>query len=155
MKNSFELYMEYMIVERNFSKATIETYSSSVKSLLNYLEEEEIQLNEVTKSDINEYIKSLSHLSPVTLNVRLNGIKSFFHFLYKDELIEKDPAKDIELSKVGRHLPDVLSIEEVNMMLDSFDEENIYDLRNKTVLEVLYSAGLRVSELCNLKTNNN
>ena len=146
--------MEYMIVERNFSKATIETYSSSVKSLLNYFEEEEIQLNEVTKSDINEYIKSLSYLSPVTLNVRLNGIKSFFHFLYKDELIEKDPAKDIELSKVGRHLPDVLSIEEVNMMLDSFDEENIYDLRNKTVLEVLYSAGLRVSELCNLKTNN-
>ena len=154
MKNSFDLYLEYMIVERNFSKATIETYSSSVRSLLEYLDEEEMELNEITKGDLNEYLKKLSHLSPVTLNLRLNGIKSFFHFLHRDGLIEKDPAKDIELSKVGRHLPDVLTEEEVNKMLESFDEDNIYDLRNKTVLEVLYSAGLRVSELCNLKTNN-
>ena len=143
-----------MIVERNFSKATIETYSSSVKALLNYLDEEELDLKEITKEDLNLYLKKLAHLSPVTLNLKLNGIKSFFHFLYRDELIGKDPAKDIELSKIGRHLPDVLTEEEVNTMLDSFDENNIYELRNKTILEVLYSAGLRVSELCNLKTNN-
>ncbi len=154
MRNSLELFMEYMIVERNFSEATIKQYSSSVKKFLEYIYENEFKLDEITKNDINDYLKTLSSLAPITLNLHINGLKSFFHFLYRDEYLEKDPAKDIELSKIGRHLPDVLTEEEVNLIINSFDEENIYELRNKTILEVLYSAGLRVSELCNLKTNN-
>ena len=154
MINFLELFNEYMIIERNFSKATIETYSSTIKRYLVYLDEIDMEIEEVTTDDINDYLKTLSNLSPVTLNLRLNAFKSFFHFLYRDEYIESNPAKDLELSRIGRHLPDVLTELEIYKLLNSFNEDNPYELRNKTIIEVLYSAGLRVSELCNLKTNN-
>ena len=71
MINFLELFNEYMIIERNFSKATIETYSSTIKRYLAYLDDIDMEIEEVTTDDINDYLKTLSNLSPVTLNLRL------------------------------------------------------------------------------------
>ena len=154
MKNSLELFKEYMVIERNFSPATILSYSSVVERYLLFLNNKNIDVLKAKNTDILLFFKEKEHLAPRTVNIQINALKCFYHFLHKDGYIIDNPAKDLELAKIGRHLPDVLTEAEVNLMIESFDESKTFELRNKTILEVLYSAGLRVSELCNLKTNN-
>ncbi len=150
MDKYIDLFLEYMGIERNFSKNTINSYLHEITCFQDFVKKDLIS---VTKDDIKEYLKTLDNYAERSRYIKLIAIKCFYHFLIKDGHIKSNPAYDIENIKIGKTLPVVLSVKEVDDMLDSLDEENIYELRNKAILELLYSSGIRVSELCDLKVN--
>jgi integrase/recombinase XerD len=93
-------------------------------------------------------------ISPRTQARTISGVKSFYRFLLVEEIIEHDPTTLLESPKIGRKLPDVLNNDEINLLIDSVDLERPEGLRNKAIIETLYSCGLRVSELVNLRLSN-
>ena len=168
-KNIVKAYVRYLKLQRNMSGNTIDAYQRDLDKLLMFLRHEEKDLIEVELSDLQSFAASLHDIGigPRSQCRILSGVRSFFRFLQigyflifyalclqLDGFREDDPSELLESPVLGEHLPEVLSTEEVDLLEDSIDLSKPEGHRNKAIIEVLFSCGLRVSELVNLKLSN-
>ncbi len=143
-------YMNYLIIERQLSSNTIDAYKRDLYSFFNYVKK---KYNNITKEDIINYIKYLnSELNPKSVNRHIVTLKNYFNFLEKNSMININPCEDITGLKTKKSIPRVLSEEDIDKLLD-INPKNAFEYRNKAMLELMYSSGLRVSELLNLNVN--
>lgn len=147
-------YLNYLVFEKGLSKKTIESYSSDLSKYLEFLKQK--QIFDITQTDTPLILKHLIALRESGLGSKscarhLITLRGFYKFLSQEKILEFDPAKLIDLPKSGLKLPDVLSVSEVNLLLNSPDTNTPLGKRNAAMIELLYAAGLRVSELVNLK----
>jgi len=154
-KKGFESFLR---LEKGLSANSIAAYINDINKLMTYAEEdlkkltpEKIKLNHLKK--FVEWINDKG-VSPRTQARTISGIKSFYKYLLIEGKISSDPTSLLESPKIGRKLPDVLTIEEIDLMIDTVELTKSEGQRNKAMLETLYSCGLRVSELVNLKISN-
>lgn len=143
----------YMRLERGLSENTLHSYTIDVEHLLQFLESKGEPLTEVDRNDLHEFLCSLRDMGlQARSQARLiSGIRAFFKFLRMEGYIENDPTTLLESPRLGRHLPDVLTIEEIDEMVEMIDFTKEEALRNHAIIETLYGSGLRVSELTDLR----
>ena len=152
----FRAYLRYLKLQRNFTSNTVDAYERDLQKLLTYLEGEGINAVNVELEDLQHFAASLHDIG-VTARSQcriLSGIRSFYKFLVTDGYIQDDPTELLESPQLGDHLPEVLSVEEIDMIESAIDLSKWEGHRNKAIIEVLFSCGLRVSELTNLKLSN-
>lgn len=152
-KNVVLLFRRYLRLERSYSENTIDAYMRDIDKLAQFVS---VPLTAVTQQDLQAFLASLFDvgISPRSQARILSGIRTFYKFLLLDGFIEQEPTELIESPKVGEHIPEVLSVEEVDMLENAIDLSQPEGQRNKAIIEVLFSCGLRVSELVNLKMSN-
>ena len=145
-------YLSYLKLERGLSQNTVEGYRNDVYKLLLYIGTENLTREILQKVDIQQFICGLQDIGihPRSQARILSGLKSFYKFLCLEDYISVNPVESIEGPKIGLHLPEILSVEEINRIVASFDVSLPESQRNKAIIEVLYGCGLRVSELINL-----
>lgn len=146
-------YRQYLKLEKGLSDNTIAAYLTDLDKLLSYLMLEKKDWLDVTLADLEHFSAGLHDIEIGARSQAriLSGVRSFYHFLVLEDYIEQDPTELIESPQIGRHLPDVLTVEEINNLIACIDRSSNEGQRNCAILETLYSCGLRVSELCNLK----
>ena len=146
-------YVQYLKLEKSLSANTIEAYLADLQKLLAYLELEDIDVLEVQLSDLETFSAGLHDIGihPRSQARILSGVRAFYRFLLIDDYIEQDPAELLDSPKIGLHLPEVLTVEEIDALIGAVDRSAPFGQRNCAILETLYSCGLRVSELCNLR----
>ena len=147
-------YKLYLKIEKGLAKNSIDSYSRDVKKLVSYLEENEITISPlaINEETIQQFIYSISKQVNARSQARLiSGIRNFFDYLIFEEYRKENPTNLIEAPKIGRKLPDTLSLEEIDLLISSIDLSKPQGERNRTILETLYSCGLRVSELTSLQ----
>ena len=156
MLSIIEEYHLYLKLEKSLSENTISAYELDLQKLLTYLNEVQIKPEEVETKHLRDFIIEISEMGihPRSQTRILSGLKSFYHFLIYRNIIEKDPTELLESPKIGLHLPEVLSVDEVNTIIQAIDLSKPEGQRNKAIIEVLYGSGLRVSELVNLHMSN-
>lgn len=153
-QNTLQSYIHYLKLERGLAENSIESYELDLMKFVQFLSHSEIEVapKNVMPAHINEFVYQLSTVLAPTSQARIiSGLKSFFTFLLVDGQIEKAPTDLLEIPKLGRKLPEVLAMEEIDAMLATLDLSTNEGYRNKVMLELLYSCGLRVSELVNLR----
>ena len=152
-KNIIIKYKQYLKLEKSLSRNTVEAYLTDLDKLFAYLELEEIDLTDVTLENLETFSAGLHDIGIHSRSQAriLSGIRSFFRFLVLEGYLAQDPSKLLESPQIGRHLPDVLSVEEIDSLIGVIDRTSREGQRNRAILEMLYSCGLRVSELCNLR----
>lgn len=152
-KKTLARYKQYLAFEKGLSANTLDAYMRDVEKLLSYLSDEGKGLAEATLDDLEQFAASLIDIGIIPRSQAriLSGIRSFYHFMVLDRLIEADPTQLLESPKIPDHLPEVLSVEEIDKIIDSIDLSSREGQRNRAIIETLYSCGLRVSELCNLR----
>lgn len=143
----------YLSLQRGLSPHTVAAYTDDVKKLLDYLLDEHVQLREVTYEMLENFAAALYDLGIAVASRKrvLCGIKTFFRFLRTAGFIEHDPARLLQTPHLGRTLPNVLSVEEIDMLIGAIDPSMAEAERNHAIIETLYGCGLRVSELINLE----
>lgn len=148
-------YRQYLLLEKSLSPNTLEAYLDDVSKLLSFLDDEQIDITQVTLDNLHTFAAGLRDLgiAPRSQVRIISGIKSFFKFLLTDEYIKTDPSEFLESPKTGRHLPDVLTVSEIDRIVASIDLLQPEGHRNRAMIETMYGCGLRVSELCGLKLN--
>ena len=148
-------YTDYLKLELSLSDNSVEAYQHDVELFLQYLEAEQLstEINDINLQTIENFFAYLYDLNiGATSQARiLSGLKSFYRYLLSENITDTDPTILISSPTLGRHLPEVLSYEEIQMMIDSIDLSLPNGHRNKAMIEVLYGCGLRVSELINLQ----
>ena len=146
-------YQRYLKLEKNFTGNTIEAYMRDVQKLLDYLKGVGKEPTEVVLEDLQHFAASLHDIGVGARSQCriLSGVRTFYRFLVLDGWMEDDPSELLESPKIGDHLPEVLSTEEVDMLEAAIDLTKWEGHRNRAIIEVLFSCGLRVSELVNLK----
>ena len=146
-------YQQYLKLEKALSANTLDAYLTDLNKLLCFLKTENIDMLAVTLDDLQRFAAGLHDIGihPRSQARILSGIKSFFHFLVIADYQEADPSELLEGPKIGFRLPEVLTVEEIDRIISTVDMEKKEGQRNRAILETLYSCGLRVSELCNLK----
>jgi integrase/recombinase XerD len=151
--NIISKYKSYLLLEKGLSKNTIEAYIDDLTKLLQYFETENLRLQNISLDDLQQFVTQLYDLGINARSVArvLSGVRSFFNFLILDGYIQNDPTELLETPKIGLKLPVVLSLEEIENIQASIDLSTKEGQRNKAIIEVLYSCGLRISELINLK----
>lgn len=160
--NSWGLYIKefsnYLKLERSLSDNSIEAYVHDVALLQQYIELSALQVSplSITSKHLQGFLQHINELGMSAYSQAriLSGLKSFYKYLLVEELIQKDPTALIEGPKIGRKLPDTLSYPEIEKLLEAIDLSTPEGARNRAMLEVLYSSGLRVSELVELKIPN-
>ena len=145
-------------IERNYSNNTISSYLSDLKSFDNFLEKSGIDFKKLTNKHTKSFFRDLSkkNFSPRTIKRKFSSLSSYFNFLLDRRIIKNNPLNGVFTPKIPKILPEVLTIEEINnIFLAAENSKNeILSLRDRCILEMLYSSGLRVSEVCELKINN-
>jgi len=149
-------YKSFLRLEKSLSANTVEAYLNDLEKWLSYLSDAHIDFKEAKLEQCQDF---LIELSDIGISVRsqariVSGIKSFYHFLLFTNIIDDDPTNLLELPKIGLHLPEVLSVEEINAIVDAIDVSQETGQRNRAIIEMLYGSGLRVSELINVKLSN-
>jgi integrase/recombinase XerD len=151
-------FKNYLQLELSLSINSIDAYLRDVDKFVQYLVLQEIDVapEKVEQKQVEDFLQWVSEIG---LNARsqariLSGLKAFYKFLLMEDMIEVSPTELLESPKIGRKLPEVLSIQEINQIINSVDLSTSEGERNKAMLETLYSCGLRVSELVNLKLSN-
>lgn len=146
-------FLSYLSLERGLSPNTLEGYSVDVGHLFSFLDSEGLTLLTVRDLDLHRMIATLREMGiqPRSQARLISGIRAFFKFLRMEGYVEIDPSELIELPYLGRSLPDVLSVEEIDDMIAAIDPSKSEALRNETIIETLYGSGLRVSELTELR----
>ena len=142
-----------MKLERNYSENTLDAYMSDLQKLLDYVGSEGLHVLDVKLDDLRNFVAALVDIgiSARSQSRILSGVRTFYTFLILDGYIEDDPTELLEWPKIGEHLPEVLSVEEVDRLEQACDLSKWEGQRNRTIIEVLFSCGLRVSELINLR----
>ncbi len=153
--SSIKGFKSYLKLERSLSKNSIEAYIRDIEKLLQYFEfnKTKISPTDVQTKDIKEFLEWINELGMTASSQArvLSGIKSYFKYLMIEDIIKNDPAAIVDTPKLGRKLPDTLSLAEINEIIEAVDASSAEGMRNKALLETLYACGLRVSELVNLK----
>jgi len=151
-------FKSYLQLERSLSKNSIEAYMHDIRLLDQFLSEKEIKGSpaEISLTHLREF---LSWINEAGLGARsqariISGMKAFFNYCLMENMISNDPSQLLETPRIGRKLPDTLSVEDINNLIDAIDLSKPEGMRNKAMLETLYGCGLRVSELVNLKISN-
>ena len=149
-------YVRYLKLQRNMSGNTLDAYQHDLRKLLDYLEHEGKDVREVQLEDLEHFSAGLHDIG---IHARsqcriLSGVRSFFKFLQMDGYRDDDPSELLESPQIGDHLPEVLSPQEIDRLEASIDLSKWEGHRNRAIIEVLFSCGLRVSELVNLKLSN-
>lgn len=146
-------YERYLKYEKSLSKNTLDAYLADLDKLISFLILENIALSDITLNDLELFVAGLRDIG---IHARsqariISGIKSFFNYLILTDYLESDPSELLEGPKIGFKLPEVLTIEEIDAIISAIDLSKNEGQRNRAILETLYSCGLRVSELTNLK----
>lgn len=148
-----EAFKRHLQLEQALSPNSISAYLMDLGKLIAYAEDCALPLDKVEYEHLETFVASLYDCGIAARSIAriIAGIKSFYRFLYVDQYIQKDPTELLESPKLELHLPTVLSVEEIDRILEAIDYSKNDALRNRAIIEVLYSCGLRVSELCHLK----
>ena len=149
-------YKLYLSLEKSLSDNSVAAYMRDINRLFAYLKDANIEPKTAQTKHLRDFLIEICELgvSPRSQARILSGIKSFYNFLIYKNLIDYDPTELLESPKIGFRLPEVLSLVEINRMVDAIDLSKPEGQRNKAIIEVLYGSGLRVSELVNLKLSN-
>ena len=152
-KDMVRAYVRYLKLQRGMSPNTLDAYQRDLQKLLHYLATAEKTVSDVQLPDLQHFAAGLHDIGigPRSQCRILSGVRSFFRFLQLDGWREDDPSELLESPVLGEHLPEVLSTEEVDALKNSIDLTKPEGHRNRAIIEVLFSCGLRVSELVNLK----
>lgn len=147
-------FKQYLIFEKGLSPKSVEAYLHDVALLETFLEEKKME--EATREDCQAFLKAIYErgVAPRSQARILSGIKAFYRFLLYDGVLTEDPTELLDAPKIGLHLPDVLSIEEIEAIISVIDLSTPEGHRNRAMVEVLYGCGLRVSELITLRLSN-
>ena len=148
--DDYHLYLKF---EKSLSDNTIEAYERDLQKLTDYLTDAHVEPEKATTEILRDFIIEISSLGihPRSQARILSSIKSFYHFLIYRNILDNDPTELLESPKIGLRLPEVLSLEEINSIVEAVDLSKPEGQRNKAIIEVLYGSGLRVSELINLQ----
>jgi integrase/recombinase XerD len=153
-QNAIRDYQLYLKIERGLAQNTIDSYSRDLEKLILFLTENEIDFTPISIDAVT--VKEFNYAIAKKINPRsqariISGLRSFFDYLVFEDYRETNPTDLVEAPKIGRKLPDTLSVDEINELISSVDLSHPQGERNRTILETLYSCGLRVSELITLK----
>lgn len=145
-------YQSYILLVKGLSENTREAYLRDVSRFLEYLDECGKRPQDVTLETLHAYTLMLTEIgiAPRSIVRMHSALRSFYRFALSDGFVENDPTELLESPKIGRHLPEVLTLQEVDDLLAAIDMSQPYGQRDRAIVETLYSCGLRVSELCNL-----
>ena len=157
-KSDIQGFRSYLQLERSLSTNSIESYERDVRKLAQYLDLQGISktAKRLSSKEVREFIQWVAEmgLSATTQGRILSGIKAFYKYLVLEEDLKTDPTELIEAPKIGRKLPDTLSMEEIDLLIATIDLSHQLGERNRASLAVLFCCGLRVTELINLKLSN-
>jgi integrase/recombinase XerD len=151
--SEIEKYKRYLLLEKGLSANTIDAYMSDLQKLVDFSEARQLNSSSIQQGDLEVFLAELhdSDISPRSTARIISGIKSFFRFLLLDHYREDDPSELLEAPKIGLKLPVVLSVEEIDSLLGVIDLSTAEGTRNDAIIETLYSCGLRITELTNLR----
>ena len=146
-------YFQYLRLERSYTANTLDAYLKDLQKLINYYSDEGIDFRKVTLEQLDQFAKALQELGvgPRSVARILSGVRSFYRFLTLEKEIETDPTELLESPKIGKHLPEVLSLNEIDEIEAAIDLSKPEGIRDLAIIEVLFSCGLRISELVGLK----
>jgi len=154
MDSLIERYIDFLIIEKGLSSNSIESYSTDLAEYIGFLEKNQIfEKNQVDTAAILAWLVHLANrgLSAKSRARHLVTIRGFYKYLINEKLLSSNPVKGVDIPKIGLALPKIMSIEEVEALLDAGDIKKPKELRNVAMIEIMYGAGLRVSELISLK----
>lgn len=153
MRETVSKFLDYLKTEKGSSQNTIASYERDVNNLINYLESNSLTIGKITNTNLNSYLINLEKMgrAPSTISRNVASIHSYFRYLYKNDMIKQDPSSNLLSPKIEKKLPEVLTMEEVDILLSQPSDNDCKGIRDKAMLEVLYATGIRVSELINLK----
>ena len=149
-------FKNYLKIERNLSKNTIASYLFDLQKLNIFLQENNFSSNpsHIKESTLKKFVYKISkEIKPSSQARIISGIKRFFDFLILENILNENPLENIETPKIGSKLPTTLTVKEIDKLIDSIDIKSKNKIRNKAIIEILYSCGLRVSELITLKVS--
>lgn len=151
MVEEIERFLEYLKIDKNYTENTIATYQNHLFSFASFCQGKKV----IKKEDIRSYLAQLKkeNYKEASIANTISSLKSFYKFLLKEGFIKENPMEFIEMPKKSKQLPKVLTEEEITRLLN-FKIENNFDIRNKAMMELMYSSGLRVSELVSLTVHN-
>ena len=150
MNENLENYRNYLKYERAYSDNTVGAYMNDLNKYEEFLKKD---ILESDTEDLEKYLKYIKNLESTTVAHKITSIKSYFNYNIKRGIVSVNPADKVSRPKLTKHLPEYLTEEEVGKLLE-VELKSPYDYRNKTILELLYSSGIRISELVNIKTPN-
>ena len=153
VKELIQQFLDYLSVERGLAPNTIESYGRDLRAFLDFFEKRGIKsIDATTHKDIAEFMWSEKEkgLSPNSISRALVAIKVFYRFLLKEQVIKQDPTSILDSPKLWKRLPDVLGVEEVEKLVTKPDLKDLFGIRDRAILELLYATGIRVSEMINL-----
>ena len=158
MNDYFQDYLIMLRVERNMSANTIDAYKRDLKQYLGYIIDDlEIKsLYNISSDNIRDYIRNLNNqgLAPKSIARIISSIRSYHNFLSSEQIIKENPALNLDTPKIPKKLPLVLSEKEISDIIKAIDDAYQFAKRDKAIIEMLYSCGIRVTELCDLETSN-
>ena len=158
MKNKalVEKYKHYLLLEKGLSSNTISAYMTDLNKLVDFVEERSLSIKNITTPQLEKFFAEQYDMGLKARSIArvLSGVKSFYKYLFLEDYIQKNPAELIEAPNIGRKLPVVLSVEEIDKLLSVIDVSTVEGTRNYAIIETLYSCGLRVSELTSLRFSN-
>ncbi len=154
MEKFLSNYLKVLKIERNFSKNTISAYQSDLSKYLMFLKRKNIvSLDDISHNIVSDYLRYLNSkgFAPSTISRYFSAIKTFHRFLSAENLTNSNPTLALSAPKIPKKLPDVLSVTEIDKLIHCIDKTTFLGIRNRAIIEILYSCGLRVTELCNIK----
>ena len=149
-------FKRYLVLEKSYSPNTIEAYVRDVEKMLEFFDEAGVDYKSPKLEDFTNFLVEISSMGiAVRSQARIiSGIKQFYKYLVVEDILKDSPAELVEAPKIGRHMPSVLSVEEIDAIKGAIDLSKPEGHRNRAIIETMYSCGLRVSELVNLKMSN-
>lgn len=145
-------YVQFLRLERSFSENTLDAYLKDLGKLLQFFADEGIEFRDVTLDQLQTFVAQMMDvgIAPRSVARILAGVRAFYKFLMLESEVPADPTEFLESPARGEHLPDVLTVEEIDRLIDACDLSKAEGQRDRAIIETLYSCGLRVSELCHL-----
>lgn len=153
-EGNIKMFTTYLKLERGLSMNSVDSYELDIRKFINYLDgfEDRYSIESIDTSVVQGFLYSIAEVVAPTTQARIiAGLKNFFNYFILEGYIKKSPVELIDTPKTGRKLPDVLSVEEIDLLIGAIDQSTPEGFRNKVMLETLYSCGLRVSELVGLR----
>ena len=157
METHFHDFLTMLRVERNVSNHTMDAYKRDINQYLMYLGDLDIKnLSDVKSTHIRDYIRVLSDggMAPASISRIISSIRTYYRFLSSENILDENPVLLINNPKLPKKLPDVLSEKEISLIINAIQESSQFYQRDKAIIELLYSCGIRVTELCNLEMSN-
>ena len=157
METHFHDFMTMLRVERNVSTHTMDAYKRDINQYLMYLGDLDVKnLSDVKSTHIRDYIRLLSDggMAPASISRIISSIRTYYRFLSSENILDENPVLLINNPKLPKKLPDVLSEKEISLIINAIQKSSKFYQRDKAIIELLYSCGIRVTELCNIEMSN-